>query len=333
MRDFATLFSCLFLAWFTTSAWAGDETISLQTIPPLDQARPLSEPVKILLRVSDSDGKPVAATRVKIRLYAPRPGRLFSTDFPHIEGTLLLDMELPSVNGSITWEYAFPIRGDYRLEVEPTDQQKEDMKKVFNLKVKENRYRLFSLGSLIVVLFLLGFTGGRLFTGARETPGLMTFTLLLLVFSLGLSPSGEIQTREREGSESLVRLNASPAVVGKISRIQSDLVDAETGNPVPSRFSLSISHLEKGRKIFSVENIPTEGNFTLGFHFTDASDHLLNFVAEPESKRPAQEKMVIPVAGLDPPREAFLPPMILLLAVLVLGLAAGRISRQFSFTL
>ena len=100
---------------------------------------------------------------LRARLYAPKSGWLFSTDFPHVEGTLLLDIELPLSNGWVAWEYVFPIRGDYRLEVELADPQKEKAKKVFNLNIRENRLKLFYLGGFALLLFLFGFVAGRLF--------------------------------------------------------------------------------------------------------------------------------------------------------------------------
>lgn len=134
----------------------------------MDKARPFSDSVKILLTIVDNDGNPVGTGRVRTRLYAPIPSRLFSTDFPQAEGTLLLDMELPFSNGSVAWEYLFPIRGDYRLEAELADPRKENMRRVFNLSIKEHRTKFFYLGSLTVVFFLVGFIGGRLFTGSSR---------------------------------------------------------------------------------------------------------------------------------------------------------------------
>ncbi len=327
LRHLVALFIFPFSLWLATTTWAGNEDIRLQTLPALDKARPFSGPVKILLTIVDNDENPIEAGRVRARLYAPLPSRLFSTDFPHVEGTLLLDMELPFSNGSVAWEYLFPIRGDYRLEVELADPSKENIKRVFNLSVKEHRYKLFYLGCLLVVLFLLGLIAGRLFTGQRANHGLnMKLSLFLSILPLAMGLTGDIQTKKETGSKPVTGLEVSPAVVGKISWVHWNLMDPRTGEPVASRLSLAITHLEKGKQIFSIKNVPTEGNFMLGFQFADASDHLLAVVAESEDSGPVQEKRVMTVTGLDPPRETFFPPMILFLAVLALGLATGRIS-------
>ena len=218
MRHLVALFIFPFSLWLATTTWAGNEDIRLQTLPALDKARPFSGPVKILLTIVDNDENPIEAGRVRARLYAPLPSQLFSTDFPHVEGTLLLDMELPFSNGSVAWEYLFPIRGDYRLEVELADPSKENIKRVFNLSVKEHRYKFFSLGCLLVVLFLLGLIAGRLFTGQRANHGLnMKLSLFLSILPLAMGLTGDIQTKKETGSKPVTGLEVSPAVVGKIS--------------------------------------------------------------------------------------------------------------------
>lgn len=327
MRHLVALFIFPFSLWLAPATWASNEDIRLQTLPALDKARPFSDPVKILLKIVDNDGNPVGTGRVRARLYAPIPNRLFSTDFPHVEGTLLLDMELPFSNGSVAWEYVFPIRGDYRLEIELADPSKENIRRTFNLSVKEHRIKFFYLGCLLVVLFLLGLIAGRLFSGRRANHGLnLKLGFFLSLLPLATGSTSDIQTKEGTGSQLVTGLEVSPAVVGKISRVHWKLTDPRTRKPVASRLSLTITHGEKGKQIFSVKNVPTEGNFTLDFQFVDASDHLLAAVAEPEGEEPVREKKVITVTGVHPPRETFFAPMILFLAVLALGLAAGRIS-------
>ncbi len=66
---------------------------------------------------SDAVGKTLEGTRFHIRLYAPPPGRFLSTDYPLVEKTLLIEMDLVAAQGAAIWEYVFPIRGVYRLEV------------------------------------------------------------------------------------------------------------------------------------------------------------------------------------------------------------------------
>lgn len=73
-------------------------------------------------------------------------------------------MDLPTSHGKAEWEYVFPIRGVYRLEVSALDEEGKKSKRVFKLRIRENRRKLFYLGGFVITLFLLGFTAGRLFT-------------------------------------------------------------------------------------------------------------------------------------------------------------------------
>ena len=159
----------LFL-WLTLFSWAAPARaeqgeIRLETIPSLDEVRPLADPVRIVLTVLDGEGKGLKQGRVRIRLNAPPPGRFLSTDFPLVEGSRLIDMELPVSDGRAEWEYVFPLRGVYRLEVSATYEQGRQIERIFEIGIKENRTKFFYLGSFVAGLFLFGFMAGRLFTG------------------------------------------------------------------------------------------------------------------------------------------------------------------------
>ncbi len=81
-----------------------------------------------------------------------------------VEGTRLVDMELPASEGRVDWEYVFPIRGVYRLEVTAADGTGKEVTRVFTLRIKESRTKILYLGSFTVGLFVLGVIAGRLFT-------------------------------------------------------------------------------------------------------------------------------------------------------------------------
>lgn len=140
----------------------------MQTFPLLKQVRPLTEPVRIMLIVIDSNGRAVKKGKANIRLVAPAPGRFFSTDFPVIAGTPLLEMELPILQGRAAWEYLFPIRGVYRLEVRAVAEEGREIERVFDLKIREQPVKLFYLAAFTAALFIFGVVAGRLFTGGRQ---------------------------------------------------------------------------------------------------------------------------------------------------------------------
>ena len=89
----------------------------MQTVPPLAEVRPFSEAVTMIVSVTRRDGTLLENGWVQVRLDAPPHGRFFSTDFPFVEGSQLLDMRLPIHHGRVRWQYVFPIRGQYRMIV------------------------------------------------------------------------------------------------------------------------------------------------------------------------------------------------------------------------
>lgn len=168
IRHFAFVL-CLFSLLLVAYAQAEGGDIRVQTFPILAKVRPLSDAVRIVLTVLEGDRKATGRGWLKIRLYAPAPGWLFSTDFPLVEGSRLVEMELPVTHGSVEWEYVFPIRGIYRLEVSTIDKGRKEVREVFKLGIREKRRKLFILGSFIAALFLFGVLVGRRFTdGSRE---------------------------------------------------------------------------------------------------------------------------------------------------------------------
>jgi hypothetical protein len=151
-----------------SDAAVGPVTVELETVPPLDEITPNSEPTHLILSVLDSERKPIPGGRVRVRLQAPDPSWPFSTDVPAVEGKRLIEMELPVSEGTVDWEYLFPIRGAYRLDVTTLDATGERGQKAFDLGVKESRLKLFYLASFIAVLFVLGFCMGWWMNRARR---------------------------------------------------------------------------------------------------------------------------------------------------------------------
>ena len=233
----------------TAGATAGQ--IGLQTFPALDRVYTLSVPVRIVLMNSDADGKALEGTRFHIRLYAPPPGRFLSTDYPLVENTLLIEMDLVAAQGRAIWEYVFPIRGIYRLEVTTVNGAGKDVSAVFPLRIRENRTKLLYLGIFVVSLFLFGVVVGRLFTTPNKEGYLKVGLLLVMCALLVAAVKGnEPQVKETGNKGPLLRLEISPPRVGRPSDIQWRLSEGETERLLPGRLTLAITHLEKDKRLF-----------------------------------------------------------------------------------
>src|SRR5262249_54840289 len=105
------------------------------------------------LLVTGADGKPVVNGNMRIRLAAPEPHWFFSTDFPLVEGSRLLDMTVPLRQGRVEWRYLFPIRGQYRLSVEFAAPDGRKVNKTFPLTILVNTLKWFFLHIFPISLF------------------------------------------------------------------------------------------------------------------------------------------------------------------------------------
>jgi len=304
--------------------------IGLQTFPALDSVYPLSVPVRIVLVNSDAGGKTLEGTRFHIRLYAPPSGRFLSTDYPLVEKTLLIEMDLVAAQGTAIWEYVFPIRGVYRLEVAALNGTGKEVTAIFPLRIRESKAKLLYLGIFVVSLFLFGVVVGRLFTTPNKK-GYLKVGLLLVICALLVAAvkGNEPRVKETGNKGPLLRLEISPPRVGRPSDIQWRLSEGETERLLPGRLTLAITHLEKDKRLFFLDKIPTDGNFNLKFQFTDAAPHRVSSSAEVEGWGPIRSESNVTVTSASPPRDVTVWTLFLFLCILALGLVTGRISRSW----
>jgi hypothetical protein len=253
-----------------------------------------------------------------------------STDFPLVEKTLLLEMDLIAAQGRAMWEYVFPIRGVFRLEVSKLNGAGTEVSEIFPLRVRENRTKLLYLGIFVVFLFVFGVVVGRLFTTSNKGDYVKAGFLLALC-ALGIAPvlAAEPRVMNYGIKGPSPRLEISPPSVGQPSNIHWRLSEVETERLLPSRLSLAITHLEKGKRLFFLDKIPTDGDFNLRFHFTDASPHWVSGSAEVEGWQPVRAEKNVAVSSESPPRDVTFRTLFLFLCVLGLGLLTGRISRRW----
>jgi hypothetical protein len=139
LNNFPARLALVAFFFFSADLQAEDIKIYFKTSPRLELLRPYSDPATLTLLVTAADGKPVAQGWVAIRLEAPEPGRFFSTDFPLVEGSRLIDMRLPLIQGREEWKYLFPIRGKYRLSVEFIAPDGRKTHKTFTPGIRENK--------------------------------------------------------------------------------------------------------------------------------------------------------------------------------------------------
>jgi hypothetical protein len=329
-------FIFLAFAFFGPPSWADNINIYFKASPRLELLHPYSDPATLTFLVTGTDGKPVAQGQVAIRLEAPEPGRFFSTDFPLVEGSRLLDMSLPLRQGRAEWKYLFPIRGQYHLTVEFIEPDGQKSSKVFPLRIRENKQKWVFLGIFAMALFALGVMAGRIFTSSRSTSTRdMNACLLLLLGVLSSIDTAVAQEGERGGRFGWLEIDS--ATVGNPSKVRWRLAGEENAENRGALLTLTIAHLEKAKTVFSVERLPIEREFTMDsierefamdFQFTDGAEYRVTAIAHTSGGQMLRTEQNIAVTGVEPPMRAMIPAIGFFLAVIVLGLAVGRWSRR-----
>jgi len=317
------------LSFFFVSASAADDiNIYLKASPRLELLYPYSDPATLTLLVTGTDGKPVAQGRVAIRLEAPEPGWFFSTDFPLVEGSRLLEMGLPLRQGRAEWKYLFPIRGQYRLTVEFVAPDGRKVNKTFPLVIRENKQKWFFLGIFTMGLFALGVMAGRIFTSSRSSRGGQPAVgLVLLLGSLmGSIDTAIAQEAEKDGRFGWLEIE--PATVGKLSTVRWRLAGEEKAEGRAVLLNLTIAHLEKGKPVFAVERLPVEGEFAMSFQFPDGAEYRVTAIAYVTGGQMIRTEQNISVIGVEPPARAMIPTIGFFLVVIALGLGVGRWSSH-----
>jgi hypothetical protein len=325
LKNLAALLALVPFFFLSSPLWAED--IYFKVSPPLERLRPYSDPATMTLLITGTEGKPVAEGRAAIRLDAPEPGRFFSTDFPRVEGSRLLDMSLPLRQGKAEWKYLFPIRGRYRLTVEFITPDGRTVTKTFPLGIRENEQKWFFLGIFTMGLFVLGVFAGRIFTRALPNAKGRAAGCLLVSMSCA-SWSIDVAAQEVGQGKYFGRLEIVPAPVGKPSSVRWKLLREENAESRAVLLTLTIVHLEKGQTVFSVERIPVAGEFAMNFQFTDGAEYRVTAIAYIAGEPMLRTAQNISIAGVEPPARAAIPALGFFLTVIALGLAVGRWSRR-----
>ena len=314
-------FLCLvgLAAAFTAQADPGP--IRINVSPDISLLTPSKDLANVAVEVHGSKGRPAGPVDLAVRLTAPPPGPLVSTDFPLIEGTPLIDMNLSGVPGRLSLNYVFPIRGAYRLDVTAADGEGRRWRRSLELGVRENSARVAFVTGFAVALFILGFTAGRLFS---LPPGGAAMLMVALLVGAGAGASMNPEPSDRGGPENT--LEVTPARVGAMSAIRWRAADRE---PAPAQVTLRVVQLEKGREIFRLNRLPTDGDLDLSFQFTDASPHEVTVTTyAPGRERLSETKRTVHVDSATPPLSIRIRPVLLFMLVVLAGLATGRISKR-----
>lgn len=242
-----------------------------QIIPFEAEASTSQSPVKLALQAVDAKGKALENAKFHLEIVTPPHNPWFTTDFPIVEGTKLLDIETIAPQGQLELQEILPIRGNYQFKVNVTPvvaNAFNPIAQTLTLSVKENwvKYRNFAI--LAVVLLIVGLAGGWVIGGSQAvTPteiapervrlllsGAIVVAIAALLF---VNISAEVAQSEssthahhhdHHASKSVVEtdsagiarqqglqaqlLGDTSATVGKPAALQVQVIDEKTNQPV-----------------------------------------------------------------------------------------------------
>jgi hypothetical protein len=323
----------IFYGWMGLSQ-APQHSIHLTTSPGLDQIRPFEAesthsqpPVQLSLQALDRSGKALENAKIHLTLLNPPKTPWFTTDFPIVEGTTLLEMEALAPKGELKLQQMLPIRGDYRLKVNVTPVTPnafEPIQETLNLSVAENWVKYQNLGILMAILFVAGLGGGWVIGGRQKIqPGeiapqrvrllLSGVTVVAIAALLFVNISAEFSqshgsmamshgTEPAPPSNKPVMLNAqglkvelsgdSEARVGLPAKLQVSVIDAKTNQPVTDvALKVKTTQLEDNWVSFAYQGIPDlNGTFAWQQQFFDGAPHQVEVEVAPQPTSARQFK-------------------------------------------
>jgi hypothetical protein len=357
--------------WAFTALSQPQATVRLTTEPPMSQILPFEAeatgdlgsgqykpPVLLKLQALDTQGMPLQNAKVHLRILTPPPTPWFTTDFPMVEGTTLLDIEANALNGELQVQQAFPIRGKYRLQVavNPTVTGAfSPFEQTLMLAVPENPLKYFYFLVSLGVLLAIGLVGGWVIGGRQQIqPGeiapqrvrllLSGVTLVAIAALLFFNISGELFHHHGEMAE---KASASPgfmesqglklditgdtsATVGQLASFQAKLTNSQTHKPVTDAvFSIKSVQLENNWVAFAHQGSPNaQGILTWQEQFFDGAPHKIEVQVSPSSTakkpfQPFQGTQDVDVEGVEPPALARIVGLVYFTGVVALGLLLG----------
>ncbi len=308
--------------------------IKLTTSPVLAQIKPFEaesfdpqSPVQLTLQALDRSGQALENAKIHLIILTPPKNPWFTTDFPIVEGTTLLDMEALAPKGELKLQQMLPIRGDYRLQVKVTPVAENafaPIQETLRLRVSENWVKYRNLGILATILVAVGLGGGWVIgSGQKILPGevapqrvkllLSGVTMVAIAALLFVNISAEFAqshgsmamshgTEEAPLSNKPSKLNAEglavevsgdvSATVGQPAKLQVSVMDAKTNKPVTNMaLKVTTTQLEDKWVAFAYEGTPDfNGTFAWQQQFFDGAPHRVEVEIAPQANADRQFK-------------------------------------------
>ncbi|AFZ10616.1 hypothetical protein Osc7112_6472 (plasmid) [Oscillatoria nigro-viridis PCC 7112] len=328
---FSALISAVCMMSIFFYGWVGfsqspQSTVRLTSEPPITQILPFEaeattplSPVSLKLQALDAAGIPLENARISLTILTPPKNPWFTTDFPIVEGTKLLDIEAVAAKGELQIQQMLPIRGNYQLLAKVTpiaENAFTPFEQTLTLSVPENGVKYRNFWILAAILLAVGLGGGLAIGGkpkikageiAPERVRLLLSGAIIIAIAtlLYVNVSAEIAQSEMSMpmshmTESKPTEKTSPivksqglqvrlsgdvsATVGKAANLQVQLTDTKTNQPVTDvLFNVKVTQLENDWIAFAYKGVPdAAGKLIWQEQFFDGAPHKVEVEVSPQ---------------------------------------------------
>jgi 5-hydroxyisourate hydrolase-like protein (transthyretin family) len=352
---------CVFIWLGILPSQASVPSVQLQTQPPLSQIIPDGEPVQVTLQAIDAVGQSLSDARFQLQLFAPAKTPWFTSDFPIVEGTTLLELDTLTPYGKLQFEQILPIRGDYWLKVRVAPSVAgvfEPFDRTLQFSVPENPLKFRNAAILVSILLLAGFGGGWIIGGDQTLQsgevapqkvrlllsGVIVIAIAVLLYvnisaelisshdhgtGTEVSPNIAVQRSLRDATRTPdleIRLSGDQkATVGELANQTVQVLNLKTGKPEAGvTVKAQTISLEDNKQMFAYQGTTdTKGQLTWKEQFFDGAPYQVSVEAIFSDGKPMQVAHEVEVKEIEPPLYIRLISLIYFTAFFVIGLWSG----------
>jgi len=349
--------ACMVSVWLLWVARGQAEdaavTVEIASTPSLEYLRPQTDLAHVTLTAL-LHGKPLRQGHMQVQLTAPPRTTVLAIDFPEVEGTPLLAFDSELLDGSITLQYRFPIRGTYTFDLEMTPVPGGPVFPPTRLRqtvrIADNPAMMRYTWLLVVGLFVLGVITGILVVRCVATRAKLRSRALigLLVVCCGVlapitmvaahagHPEHEAHgTPERQviwgddGWELEIHSIPMPVTVGHLLQLALWLRKDDAVFPGMTEVSIAAVNLEDAQTVVEIHILARQGSISQSLQFYASVPHTIAVTVRPVAGE--TRGWALPTVGLSVDVMAVGSPLAVQMRRMALGLGVVAIGMVMGF--
>jgi hypothetical protein len=327
-------------------------TVEIASTPALEHLRPPTDLARVTL-MALLHGTPLRQGHMQVQLTAPPRTTGLATDFPGVAGTPLLAFDSDLLDGSITLQYRFPIRGTYTFDLELTPVPGGPVFPPTRLRqtvrIADNPVMMRSTW-LLVGLFVLGMVPGVLvarYAAARAKRRSRALMALLLVSCGALAPistvaahaghpehaaQGAPERQVIEGDDGwALEIHAIPlpVTVGHLLQLALWLRKDDAVFPGMTEVSIAAVNLEDAQTVVEIHILARQGSISQSLQFYDSVPHTIAVTVRPVAGE--THGWALPTVGLSVDVMAVGSPLAVQMRRMALGFGVVAIGMVMGF--